>query len=100
MNNLFDLFTSRFGQPGSPSYTRFNVTNAGIEMITYKTDAQGNKEVFNTINVVRTRPHSTPTGCENVTKAVINDGEKFISNGQVYIRKDGKTYNVLGEIVK
>ncbi len=100
VNNLFDLFTSRFGQPGSPSYTRFNVTNAGIEMITYKTDAQGNKEVFNTINVVRTRPHSTPTGCENVTKAVINDGEKFIRNGQVYIRKDGKTYNVLGERVE
>lgn len=100
VENLFDLFTSRFGQPGSPSYTRFNVTNAGIEMITYKTDAQGNKEVFNTINVVRTKPHSTPTGIEDVTKAVVHDGEKFISNGQVYIRKDGKTYNVLGEIVK
>ena len=100
VENLFDLFTSRFGQPGSPSYTRFNVTSAGIEMITYKTDAQGNKEIFNTINVVRTRPHSTATGFENVTNAVVNDGEKFISNGQVYIRKDGKTYNVLGEIVK
>ena len=98
--NLFDLFTSRFGQPGSPSYTRFNVTSEGIEMITYKTDAEGNKEVFNTINVKRTRPHSNPTGIENLSTDTGSEGEKFLRNGQLFIRKDGRIYNVLGEVVK
>ena len=100
VQNLFDLFTSRFGQPGSPSYTRFNVTSEGIEMITYKTDAEGNKEVFNTINVKRTRPHSTPTGIENLSTDRGSEGEKFLRNGQLFIRKDGRIYNVLGEVVK
>jgi len=98
VKNLFDLFTSKFGQPGSPSYTRFNVTGEGIEMITYKTDAEGNKEVYNTIHVKRTKPHTLPTGFEDLrTNDQIRDGEKFIRNGQLFIRKDGQIYNVIGQ---
>ena len=101
VNNLFDLFTTKFGQPGTPSYSRFNVTADGIEVITYKTDAEGNKTVFNTINVKRDTPHSVPQGFENPnadTKA--RDGEKFIQNGQLFIRKNGKIYTSLGTEVK
>ena len=101
VKNLFDLFTSKFGQPGAPSYTRFNVSNAGIEMVTYKTDEDGNKEEYNTILVKRTRPHTLPTGFENGQSAVTpQEGQKFIRDGQVLIQRDGKTYNVLGEIVQ
>ena len=100
VENLFDLFTSRFGQPGSPSYSRFNVTSEGIEVITYGTDDAGNKTVFNTINVKRTRPHSSATGIENTEEVNVRDGEKFIRNGQLFIRKDGRTYNVFGEVVE
>ena len=101
VNNLFDLFTTKFGQPGTPSYSRFNVTADGIEVITYKTDAEGNKTVFNTINVKRDTPHTVPQGFENPnadTKA--RDGEKFIRNGQLFIRKNGKIYTSLGTEVK
>ena len=102
VENLFDLFTSKFGQPGFPSYTRFNVTSAGLEMITYYIDTKNNnkKEVFNTINVKRTRPHGMPTGYEELIQPVINEGEKFIRDGQIFIRKDGKTFNILGERVE
>ena len=101
VNNLFDLFTTKFGQPGTPSYSRFNVTADGIEVITYKTDAEGNKTVFNTINVKRDKPHTVPQGFENPnadTKA--RDGEKFIRNGQLLIIKNDKTYTTLGTEVK
>lgn len=98
VKDLFDLFTSKFGQPGSPSYTRFNVTSEGIEMITYKTDEAGNKTVYNTINVKRTKAHTTPTGYENVQpEQKPQDGQKFIRNGQLYILKDGQIYNVIGQ---
>ena len=98
VTNYYDLVTSKFGQPEAPSYTRFNVTDAGIEMITYKVDANGNKTVYNTINVKRTKPHSLPTGVENVQEGIkFRDGEKFIHNGQLYILKDGMIYNVIGQ---
>ena len=97
VKDLFDFFTSRFGQPGSPSYTRFNVTANGIEVVTYKTDDNGNKEVFNTINVKRTKPHTMPDGIENVQWQDLREGDKFIQGGQLYIKKNGMIYNVIGQ---
>ena len=98
VENLFDLFTSKFGQPGSPSYSRFNVTSEGIEVVTYKTDAAGNKTVYNTINVKRTAPHTVPQGIEDVQAGDnVREGEKFIREGQLFIRKNGKIYNVIGQ---
>ncbi len=101
VTDYFDLFTSKFGQPGAPSYTRFNVSSEGIEMKTYQVDNSGNSAIYNTINVVRRERHGVPTGYENMVEEVsVNDGEKFIRNGQLFIRRDGKTYNVLGEVIK
>ena len=97
VKDLWSLFTSRFGQPGSPSYSRFNVTSNGIEVVTYKTDADGNKEVFNTINVKRTKPHTNASGIENVQSMNVREGEKFIRNGQLFILKNGQIYNVIGQ---
>ena len=99
MKDLWSLFTSRFGQPGSPSYSRFNVTNEGIEVVTYKTDDNGNKEVFNTIHLKRTKPHGNGQGLENIQFDKLNDGEKFIQNGQLYIKKNGRIYNVIGQFI-
>lgn len=101
VENLFDLFTTKFGQPGSPSYSRFNVTKSGIEVITYKTDANGNKTEYNTIIVKRTTPHSNATGVEQTMfDNYVSDGEKFIHGGQVFIRHDGHIFNIFGEMVK
>ena len=99
VQNLFDLFTTKFGQPGAPSYSRFNVTSEGIEVQTYKTDAAGNKTVYNTINVKRTKPHTIPSGVEEINTNPVRDGEKFIRDGQVFIRLNGQIYNVLGQKV-
>jgi hypothetical protein len=98
VKNLFDLFTTKFGQPGSPSYTRFNVSGEGIEMITYKTDEEGNKEVYNTIHMKRTKPHTGATGMDAVEGRKSNgESRKIIRNGQLYILKDGQIYNVIGQ---
>ena len=94
--NLFDLFTSRFGQPGSPSYTRFNVTNNGIEVVTYYVDAAGNKTEFNNFTVTRKYPHGNGQGYELRDKD-IHEGDKFIRNGQLFIKKNGMIYNVIGQ---
>jgi hypothetical protein len=100
VENYYDLF-QYLAQPGAPSYSRFNVTAQGIEVITYKTDAEGNKTVYNTIHVKRDAPHSVPLGYENVqVEQPVRNGEKFIRNGQLYIMKDGVTYNILGISVK
>ncbi len=101
VQDLFSMFTSRFGQPGAPSYSRFNVTSEGIEVVTYKTDDSGNKEVFNTIKVKRTKPHTSTTGIENVNVMPnVQNGEKFIHNGQLYILKDGRIFNMMGQKVQ
>ena len=97
VKDLWSLFTSRFGQPGSPSYSRFNVTSQGIEVVTYATDGAGNKTEFNTILVKRTKPHTTPSGIENVQPMNVREGEKFIRNGQLFILKNGQIYNVIGQ---
>lgn len=96
VENLFDLFTSKFGQPGTPSWTRFNVTSEGIEVITYYLDKNtGNKTVFNTIRV-KHAPVATGVD-ETAVENKVSNGEKFIKDGQLYIRKDGRIYNVIGQ---
>jgi hypothetical protein len=103
VKDLWNMFTSRFGQPGSPSYSRFNVTKEGIEVVTYKTtDDQGNKEVFNTIKIKRTKPHTNAEGGGEEeeglqTISTQENGQKFIRDGQMYILRGGQIYNVIGQ---
>ena len=97
VTDYFDLFTSMFGQPGAPSYTRLNVSNAGIELKSYKVDDAGNSTLYNTINVVRSERHGVPTGYEDMAgELLVIEGEKFVRDGQILIRKNGRTYNTLG----
>jgi len=99
--NYFDLFTGMFGQPGAPSFTKFTVKNDGIEMNSYTADQNGGAMLINTMKVVRNAPHTVPTGYEQVApNTLLNEGEKFVRNGQVLIRMNGETYNVLGEKVE
>ena len=59
--NYFDLFTGMFGQPEAPSFTKITVKDNCIEFNSYTADDdQGNVTLYNTMRVVRTRPHSIP----------------------------------------
>ena len=61
VQNYFDLFTGMFGQPGSPSFTKITVKDDCIEFNSYTADDdQGNATLYNTMKVVRTKPHSVP----------------------------------------
>ena len=96
VKNLFDLYTTKLGQPNVPSYSRFNVSEEGIEVITYKTNAEGNKTVYNTIHIKNR--NSVATGIENQpTEDMMPCGQKIIRDGQLYIIKDGQIYNVIGQ---
>ena len=95
--NYFDLFTGMFGQPGAPSFTKFTVKSTGIEMNSYTADANGNATLINTMRVVRNAPHTIPSGYEDIQTENIREGEKFIRDGQLFIRKNGMIYNVIGQ---
>ena len=99
VTNYFDLFTGMFGQPGAPSFTKFTVKSDGIEMNSYTANSNGQATLINTMKVVRNTPH-TWSGIEQIDAEKLADGTKFVRDNQILIRKDGKTYNVLGIEIK
>ncbi len=100
VTDYFDLFSGMFGQPGKPSFTKFTVKDDCIEINSYTANQDGTSDLLNTMRVKRTRPHSMPEGYENVSaEQNVRDGGKFIRNGQLFIRKDGRTFNILGQSV-
>ena len=61
VENYFDLFTGMFGQPGKPSFTKITVKDDCIEFNSYTADDdEGNATLYNTMKVVRTKPHGVP----------------------------------------
>ena len=98
VTNYFDLFTGMFGQPNAPSFTKFTVKDDCIEMNSYTADQNGNATLINTMQVKRTKPHTVPSGFEDVKPDLnVRDGQKFMKDGQIYILKNGVIYNVIGQ---
>ena len=61
--NYFDLFTGMFGQPEAPTFTKVTVKDDCLEFNSYTADDdQGNVTLINTMRVVRTKPHTIPSG--------------------------------------
>ena len=61
VENYFDLFTGMFGQPEKPSFTKITVKDDCLEFNSYTADdVDGNITLFNTMKVVRTKPHTVP----------------------------------------
>lgn len=58
VQNYFSLFTSRFGQPGAPTYSEVSVNSDSIVVAAYTTDAEGNRALFNSITVVSSGRHT------------------------------------------
>ena len=100
VTNYFDLMTGMFGQPGAPSFTKFTVKSDCIELNPYTANQDGTAKLINTMRVRRTKPHTVPfQGIENVNTPM-SEGEKFIRNGQLFILKNGRVFNVLGQKVE
>lgn len=100
VTNYFDLFTGMFGQPGAPSFTKFTVKNDCIEVNSYKANPDGSSTIFNTMRIKRNKAHTVPfLGLENV-QTPMQEGEKFIRDGQLLILKNGRVYNMLGQQVE
>lgn len=58
VQNYFDLFTSRFGQPGAPTYSEVSVNSDSIVVAAYMTDNAGNSTLFNSICIVSSGRHT------------------------------------------
>jgi len=98
VTNYYDLFTSKFGQPGSPMYTKVSVKSDGLYLDSYNVNiSTGAVALYNSIKVVRNRPHTTPLGFEEVQTLQVPQSGKFIHNGQLYILRDGKLFNAMGQ---
>lgn len=97
VTNYFDLFTGMFGQPEAPSFTKFTVKDDCIEMNSYTANSSGQATLINTMRVVRNQQHTT--GLEEIPVENLRNGQKFIRNGQLYILKDGKIFNIFGQTV-
>ena len=97
VTNYFDLFTGMFGQPEAPSFTKFTVKDDCIEVNSYTADSNGNATLINTMRIVRNKQHTA--AIEDVPVENLREGQKFIHNGQLYILKDGKIYNIFGQTV-
>ena len=65
VKNYFDLFTGMFGQPEKPSFTVITVKDDCLEFNSYTADdKEGNITLFNTMRIVRTKPHTIPNVSE------------------------------------
>lgn len=102
VKNYFDLFTGMFGQPEAPTFTKITVKPDCLEFNSYTADDdEGNVSLLNTMRVVRTKAHTETDLHEGVGKpTVLQNGGKVMRNGELYITRDGRTFNALGQEVK
>lgn len=67
--NYFDLFTGMFGQPEAPTFTKITVKDDCLEFNSYTADDdEGNVTLLNTMRIVRTKAHGTPTLSQQIIK--------------------------------
>ena len=97
--NYFDLFTGMFGQPEAPTFTKITVKEDCLEFNSYTADDdEGNVTLINTMRIVRNREHTVTDLHEGVvTPKAVKEGEKFIRDGQLFILRDGRIYNAMGQ---
>lgn len=102
VQNYFDLFTGMFGQPEAPTFTKITVKEDCLEFNSYTADDdEGNVSLLNTMRIVRTKAHTETDLHEDIeTVQVVRNGDKFMRNGQLFILRDGRTYNAIGQEVK
>lgn len=100
VTNYFDLMTGMFGQPGAPSFTKFTVKSDCIELNSYTANQDGTAKLLNTMRVRRTKPHTVPFQSIDNVNTPMSEGEKFIRNGQLFILKNGRVFNMLGQKVE
>jgi hypothetical protein len=99
--NYFDLFTGMFGQPNAPTFTKITVKDDCLEFKSYTADDdEGNVTLINTMRIVRNREHTVTDIREGIeTPKALMDGEKFIRDGQLFILRNGRIFNALGQAV-
>ncbi|MBO4519195.1 MAG: hypothetical protein J5704_04070, partial [Paludibacteraceae bacterium] len=101
VKNYFDLFTGMFGQPEAPTFTKITVKEDCLEFNSYTADDDDlNVTLINTMRIVRNREHTETDIREGIeTPKAVKEGEKYIRDGQLFILRDGRTFNAFGQEV-
>jgi len=98
--DYFSLFTGMFGQPEKPSFTKVTVKEDCLEFNSYTAETDGTATLFNTMKMVRTKPHGVPERKQGLqTPEVWIEGTKFFQDGQLYIRHNGRVFNIYGHLI-
>ena len=53
VENYWDLFTGKYGQPGAPAFSEISVTDSQIVVNTYTADADANATLFDSFTIVK-----------------------------------------------
>ena len=102
VKDYYDLFTGMFGQPEAPTFTKITVKADCLEFNSYTADDdEGHVSLLNTMRIVRNREHTVTELLEGIeTPKAVKEGEKFIRNNMLFIRRDGRTFNAFGQEVE
>jgi hypothetical protein len=65
VNNYWGLFSGKFGQTGDPTFSKINVTNDTISVITYYVNAAGNAKPFDSFSVIKSKTTSGITSAQS-----------------------------------
>ncbi len=96
VENYWDLFTGKFGQPGAPAYSHITVSTDSIVVSCYTGDSTQTATLFDSYKIVKTQP----TVLEDVEISAGTAPIKVLEDGVLYIVRNEEVYNTLGMRVK
>lgn len=65
VENYWDLFTGKYGQPGAPAFSEIRVSDSQIKVNTYTSDADANATLFDSFTIVK---ESSGSGIDKTTQ--------------------------------
>ena len=95
VENYYDLFTGKFGQPGAPAYSEITVNADSMVVSTYKTSVFQTRQLYDQI-VIKRNVDNTYLDIHTLPAETQNGVFKTLYKGQLLIAKGQDFYDLLG----
>jgi len=99
VNNYFDLFTGRFGQPGAPTYSVVTINSDSILVQAYTAGNNASSTLFDTFRIVRTVDNTYSYDALPNTPVDASTC-KILREGMFIIVRNDVEYNALGQRIR